>query len=97
MRLFSTRQNTLVDIKPISGASGIAIDFLDADIIVDVVETGVALKNNGLVEFEDITKLQTRLLLNKSAHKNKEEVKSFVSNMRGQMKKEEDKERNNYS
>ena len=37
--------------------------------IVDLVDTGKTLKANGLIEIEEITKVSTRLAINKGAYK----------------------------
>jgi ATP phosphoribosyltransferase len=40
-----------------------------ADLVVDVVETGRTLRENGLVELEEITACQAILIVNRVAHR----------------------------
>lgn len=56
------RQEGSVELAPIMGLS---------DVIVDIVETGKTLKENGLVVFEDIAQISARLILNKVSYKTK--------------------------
>lgn len=56
------RQEGSVELAPIMGLS---------DVIVDIVETGKTLKENGLVVLEDIAEISARLILNKVSYKTK--------------------------
>lgn len=56
------RQEGSVELAPLMGLS---------DIIVDIVETGKTLKENGLVVLEDIADISARLILNKVSYKTK--------------------------
>ena len=45
--------------------------------IVDLVSTGKTLKVNGLIEVEEIMKIQSKLIVNRSAYKTEvEEIKN---------------------
>jgi ATP phosphoribosyltransferase len=44
-----------------------------ADAIVDIVETGETLRENGLIVFEDICDISARLIANKAALKMKKD------------------------
>lgn len=67
-----------VDIISIQGSVEIAPILDLADAIVDIVETGSTLVANGLIEFEDICRISTRLIANKAAIKNKPQLMTFV-------------------
>ncbi|AKL93695.1 ATP phosphoribosyltransferase HisG [Clostridium aceticum] len=56
------RQEGSVELAPLMGLS---------DVIVDIVETGKTLKENGLVVLEDIASISARLVLNKVSFKTK--------------------------
>ncbi|SES81764.1 ATP phosphoribosyltransferase catalytic subunit [Natronincola peptidivorans] len=56
------RQEGSVELAPLMGLS---------DVIVDIVETGKTLKENGLVVLEDIANISARLVLNKVSYKTK--------------------------
>ena len=48
--------------------------------IVDLVSTGKTLKENGLTEIEEIMKIQSKLIVNRSAYKtNMNEVSKIIS------------------
>ncbi|GEN84080.1 ATP phosphoribosyltransferase [Sporosarcina luteola] len=54
-----------------------------ADVIVDIVETGTTLKENGLVILEDITDISARLIVNKASYAIKtERIQQFVENVK---------------
>lgn len=59
-----------VELAPILGLS---------DVIVDIVQTGTTLKENGLVEYEKIMDIQARLIANKQTFYTKEEeIYNFI-------------------
>ncbi len=50
-----------------------------ADVIVDLVDTGNTLKANGLIPFEEIADISSRLVVNKAAMKTKyNEIQKFI-------------------
>lgn len=54
-----------------------------ADVIVDIVETGTTLKENGLVILEDITDISARLIVNKASYAIKtERIQRFTENVK---------------
>jgi ATP phosphoribosyltransferase len=61
-----------VEIAPVLGL---------ADAIVDIVETGNTLVANGLVVFEDICRISTRLIVNKASIKNKPQIREFIEKL----------------
>jgi len=71
------RLESSVELAPILGL---------ADAIVDIVETGTTLRENGLVPIEDIAKLSARLIVNIAAMKiNRGQIVDFVERCRGKI------------
>ena len=53
-----------------------------ADAIIDIVETGDTLRENGLCVYEDVAELSARLIVNSAAMKLKnEEISAFAAKM----------------
>lgn len=67
-----------VEIAPILGLS---------DAIVDIVETGETLKQNGLIVYEDICPVSTRVIVNKACLKTKREVGFVIDKIQACIKK----------
>ena len=68
-----------VEIVKIDGSVELAPILGLADAIVDIVETGSTLKENGLVIYEEITQSSARVIVNKASIKlKKNEVDEFV-------------------
>ncbi len=75
------RLNGSIEIAPILGLS---------DVIVDIVETGTTLKENGLLPFETIVPISARLISNKSSFKFKGElIEKIRNNLENQINGEE--------
>lgn len=69
--------NGSVELAPLIGLS---------DYIVDIVETGNTLKENGLVVLEDIENISTRLIVNKASFATKaNEVQQFINQLKSVM------------
>ncbi|WP_337019137.1 ATP phosphoribosyltransferase [Oceanobacillus massiliensis] len=67
----TVKLNGSVELAPLIGL---------ADYIVDIVETGSTLKENGLVVIEDIETISTRLIVNKASFATKSaEVQQFIN------------------
>lgn len=66
---FFQKKGEDINIIKIEGSVEIAPLVNLADAIVDIVETGSTLKENGLKVFEDICPISTRLIVNKAALK----------------------------
>ncbi|GAA0501355.1 ATP phosphoribosyltransferase [Salinibacillus aidingensis] len=65
--------NGSVELAPLIGLS---------DVIVDIVETGKTLKENGLVVLEDISEISARLIVNKASFKTKtDRIHWFIDEM----------------
>jgi ATP phosphoribosyltransferase len=65
MSVETIKLNGSVELAPLIGLS---------DVIVDIVETGRTLKENGLVVLEDICNISARLIVNKASFKTKTEI-----------------------
>ncbi len=70
---YYSQQSRDIDIIKLNGSIEIA-PLLDlSDVIVDIVETGATLRENGLVVYETICDISARLVANKAAYKFKSE------------------------
>lgn len=74
------RKGEDVEIIKIEGSVEIAPLLGLADAIVDIVETGATLRENGLIVFEDICDISARLIANKASLKmKKDEMFSIIT------------------
>ena len=73
----------LADIITISGSSELMPKHGEVDAIFDIVETGGALKANGLVIFEEAMQLQTKILVSKAALKYDENMSKMMEALKG--------------
>lgn len=68
-----------VEIIKIEGSVELAPILGLADAIVDIVETGATLKENGLIVFEKVSDISARMIVNKASMKmKKDEILSIV-------------------
>ena len=68
-----------VDVIKLSGAVELAPAMGLADAVVDLVETGATLRENGLVEVREILRTSARLIVNRASQKTRrEEVGEFI-------------------
>lgn len=66
--------NGSVELAPLIGLS---------DLIVDIVETGTTLKQNGLVVLEDIADISARLIVNKASYAQKTaQIQEFIDQLK---------------
>ena len=80
-------KNREIEIIKLNGSIELAPVLGLSDVIVDIVETGTTLKENGLSVFEEILPISARLISNKSAFKFKEEeITKIVEAVKGQIK-----------
>ena len=80
-------KNREIEIIKLNGSIELAPVLGLSDVIVDIVETGTTLKENGLSVFEEILPISARLIANKSAVKFKEEeITKIVEAVKGQIK-----------
>ena len=74
-----------IDLLILKGAIEIAPILGLSDCIVDLVQTGKTLEENGLKELEEISKISSRLIVNKSSFKSKNKI---ISNLATLIEKE---------
>ncbi|MDE5755124.1 MAG: ATP phosphoribosyltransferase, partial [Oscillospiraceae bacterium] len=76
---FFENKNMDVDIIKIEGSVELAPLLGLADGIVDIVETGTTLKENGLAVVEDVSQISARLIVNTVSLKmRQQEIENFV-------------------
>ena len=72
-----------VELIKIEGSVELAPILDLADAIVDIVETGATLKENGLIPIEDVAPVSARLVVNTAAMKLKrDQVLDFIAKCR---------------
>jgi len=80
-RYFSGK-NMCVDIVTVTGSTELMPQHGGVDAIFDIVETGRALKENGLIIFEEAMQIQTKLLVSKAAYKYDENVRIMTETLK---------------
>lgn len=76
---FFNQKGIDVEVVKIEGSVELAPILNLADAIVDIVETGTTLKENGLEVYEDVAYISTRLIVNTASIKlKKKEIDEFV-------------------
>lgn len=79
-RSFFEKKGMDVSIIKIEGSVELAPILGLADAIVDIVETGVTLRENGLVPIEDVAQVSARLIVNTASMKLKRaEIEDFIN------------------
>lgn len=77
-----------VEIIELNGSIELAPMIGLADRIVDIVSTGKTLKENGLVEYEEIVEITSRLIANPVSYRLKQErIRELVENLRKQVER----------
>ena len=67
-RKFFSERGWSAEIIPLNGSVEIGPALGLSDLLVDLVDTGRTLRENGLVEFEELMKSQATLIVNRSSH-----------------------------
>ena len=76
-----------IDIIKLNGSIELAPILGLSDVIVDIVETGTTLKENGLVVKQDIAPVSARLIANKTAYKfNSQQINQLQNKLQQQRK-----------
>ena len=78
---YFARQGVLADVITISGSSELMPKHGGVDAIFDIVETGAALQECGLVIFEEALPIQTKILVSRAALKYDENVGKLLGGM----------------
>ncbi|WP_018662153.1 ATP phosphoribosyltransferase [Heyndrickxia acidiproducens] len=82
---FFREKGESVDIVKLEGSVELAPIVGLADAIVDIVETGNTLRENGLVVIENIQPITSRLIANRSALKlKKDAIQPFIQKLQGE-------------
>ena len=90
-RAFFERKNMDVNFVKIEGSVELAPILGLSDAIVDIVETGATLRENGLVVAEYITDVSARLIVNSASLKlRKAEIEPFISEIEQYLAGEDD-------
>ncbi len=83
-REYFKKKNMDVEIIKIEGSVELAPILGLCDAIVDIMETGTTLRENGLIVFDTICDISARVIVNKASFKMKsEEIQSFINNIKG--------------
>lgn len=74
IRVETIKLNGSIELAPLIGL---------ADVIVDIVESGATLKENGLVVLESIADVSARLIVNKASYATKtSQIQQFISDLK---------------
>ena len=85
-RAFFERKGMDVDIIKIEGSVELAPILELADGIVDIVETGATLRENGLAPIEEVAQVSARLIVNPASMKlRKGQIGQFIAQCEGQL------------
>ncbi len=83
---FYNKKHQTVDIIKLNGSVELAPIVGLSDVIVDIVETGSTLKENGLSVLEEVTPLSARMIVNRvSMRMEYERINSIISKLRSQI------------
>ena len=81
-RAYFQQRGLSVEIIPLSGSIELAPLVGLADLVVDVVETGRTLRENGLIEMEEIVACQAVLVVNRVTHRLRlSEIRQLISDL----------------
>lgn len=87
-RAFFEGKGMDVDIIKIEGSVELAPILDLADAIVDIVETGVTLRENDLVPIEDVARVSARLIVNTASMKlYKAEIEDFIARCEAELER----------
>ena len=79
---FFANKGIQVEIIKLSGSMELAPTLKMCRRIVDLVSTGTTLKVNGLIEVEEIMKIQSKLIVNRSAYKTEmQKIKNIIDEL----------------
>lgn len=79
---FFTKKNQTVEIIKLNGSIELAPIVSLSDVIVDIVETGATLKDNGLLVLEEICEISARMIVNNvSMNMDKERIVKIIKDL----------------
>lgn len=83
-RRFFEKKGMDIEIVKIEGSVELAPLLSLSDAIVDIVETGTTLKENGLEVYEDVASISARLIVNTASIKlRKQEIEALITKIEG--------------
>ncbi|MCD8152436.1 MAG: ATP phosphoribosyltransferase [Clostridiales bacterium] len=86
---FYNKKHQTVEIIKLNGSVELGAIVGLADVIVDIVETGSTLKENGLVVLEEVCPLTARMVVNPVSMKlEQERIQRLITNLRGLISKD---------
>ena len=92
-REFFQRQGIAAEIIPLSGSVELAPFLGLADLLVDLVETGRTLRENGLIELATIMESQATLVVNRASHKLRlKTIQELIGNLATEVARRRDEE-----
>ncbi|MCA6071121.1 MAG: ATP phosphoribosyltransferase [Endomicrobium sp.] len=83
---YFSQKSMVVDIITITGSSEIMPKYGEVDAIFDIVESGRALEENGLIIFEEATLIKTKILVSKAALKYDENISKMIGRLENVIK-----------
>ena len=83
---FMASKGIVADIITVAGSAELMPSHGGVDTIFDIVESGRALAENGLVVFEEAMPIQTKILVSKAAFKYDENVVTLVKELQNEFK-----------
>lgn len=87
---FYNKKHQTVDIIKLNGSVELGPLVELSDVIVDIVETGSTLRENGLEVLEEVCPLSARMIVNPvSMQMETERIKGLVNRLRGKLEKEQ--------
>ncbi len=90
---FQNKKNQSVEIIKLNGSVELAPVVGLADVIVDIVETGSTLRENGLTVLEEVCPLSARIVVNQVSLKMEHtRIRAFLTDVAAALKDEEEKE-----
>ena len=75
---FFSRKGMTIDVITITGSSEVMPKHGEVDCIFDIVESGKALEENGLIIYQEAMPIQTKILVSKAAFKYDENVETMI-------------------
>ncbi len=82
-RKYFEERDILAEVIKLNGSIELAPLIGMSDVIVDIVETGTTLKENGLVELEDIAPSSARVIVNKAGYARKtEKIQTLIEKLK---------------
>ena len=79
-------QGIIADVITVSGSTELMPKHGEVDVIFDIVESGRALKENGLEIFEEAMPIQTKILVSRAALKYDENISKMIEVLKNALK-----------